>query len=224
MPVPAVQDMRLISRTHPGNIRRYDASNLASLHHMRLNFSRLKVDPYVPEGFRRKHLVRYRVASKDPVTLEELPQEPLFQKKAYNPTHGDIHREYPTFQPTEDTLNVVNEFVKRSRAKSGSRILVQAQRITCREGQEGLPSVEDWHQDDVEEVGIFVVTRKNIVGGESQFKDLDGHVVLADTVREGQFVIFEDASVQHRVTPIHVADTGFRGYRDVLLLSHGGCS
>lgn len=209
-----------------GNIR------IAKLHHVHLpmvrkNFETLQVDPYVKEGFRRKHIMRYLVVSRDPVIkLEPLPQEPLFQRKLYNPVHGDIPRVYPGFVPTSETFRVIQTFIHESSIEEGQRILVQAQRITCSLTHEGLPSVENWHQDDVNEIGIFCVTRYGILGGCNEFQDLEGRELATLTLQDGDFVMFKDAEVKHRVTPINpdVAKGNVYGYLDVLLLSHGGCT
>lgn len=217
-----------ISRIHPGNIRRYDIGSRLTLPMVRQNFEALEVDPYVKEGFRRKHLIRFIVEKKDTssVQLLPIPQEPLFQRKQYNPVHGELHREYPIFHPTLDTMRVIACFVQNSSVCVGQRILVQAQRITCTPGTIGLPSVEDWHQDDVNEIGIMCVTRYNLKGGENQFKEVrNDHIILKRTLEEGEMLIFEDANIKHRVTPIHIADNSLEcGFRDVLLMSHGGCT
>jgi len=203
-----------------------------SLPNIRKNFENLSVDPYVREGFRRKHIRRYRVLSKehDLVLLQPLPNEPLFQRKLFNPVHGDIQRNYPIFKPTWDTMKVIHAFVRESDVVEGQRILVQAQRIVCTPNMIGLPSVEDWHQDDVTEIGIFCVTRKNVLGGMNQFQELSSDKIASSFVlQEGELALFKDAFVRHRVTPIAYDPIDDKscdghGYRDVLLLSHGGCT
>ena len=213
----------LVSRIEPGNLRRYNMTNHLNIVNVRENFLNLVKDPYIKDGYRRKHLVRYMVTSKNPIGLKYLKQEPLFQRKQFNPVHGDMQRYYPRFSPTSHTLEAIKAFVKLSSVQEGQRILVQVQRITCEDGKAGLPSVEDWHQDDVSEIGIMCVSRHNIIGGENQFRDLNGYTVLNRILDEGELVIFEDAQVKHRVTPITVAHpTEGGGYRDVLLMSYGG--
>lgn len=214
----------IVSRIEPGNIRRYNMNKHLDIANVRENFINLVKDPYVREGFRRKHIVRYDVMLKSPMRLKLLPHEPLFQRKLFNPVHGGIPRYYPRFHPTNDTMEAIRTFVKFSSVKEGQRILVQVQRITCEGDKTGLPSVEDWHQDDVTEIGIMCVSRHNIVGGENQFKDLNDVPVLNRVLDEGELIIFDDAVVKHRVTPIKVADPSVEegGYRDVLLMSYGG--
>lgn len=216
----------LFSKIDPGNIRRYDMTRKVALPILRLNFENLSIDPYIEEGFRRKHITRYLVESKLPFQLRMLPQESLFQRKQFNPTHGDLHRFYPRLYPNQDTMRVIEEFVIQTAVKEGERILVQAQRVTCSPDMDGLPSVEDWHQDDVTEIGILCVTRHNIKGGENQFKlsqENTKDIFCKRMLEEGELLIFDDAPVQHRVTPIQIADSSLKiGFRDVLLLSHGG--
>ncbi|PNH04445.1 hypothetical protein TSOC_009402 [Tetrabaena socialis] len=214
--------MQKITELNPGNIRRYIARVSGSV---RRDFDALTPDPYVPAGFRRKHIVRYIVLERsgDLLELGELPMRPLFQDRRHNPVHGDLHRVYPRFTPSAATRALVEGFVRTAGLERGTSVLVQAQRITCSTGQEGLPSVEDWHQDGVDGVGVCCVARENIQGGASQFKDLDGNLILSDVLRPSELLLFDDAHVKHRVTPIRVRSPG-SGHRDVLLFSHGGCS
>lgn len=212
----------LVSRI--GKIRMYDAGPDAPLRRIRDNFAHLTIDPYVREGFRRKHIARLEVVDREPhVRLRMLPNEPLLQSHEFNPVHGGVRRSYPALIPVRETAQVVNAFVRCCDLRPGDVVLAQAQRITCEPGAPGLPSVEDWHQDGVAEIGVFCVARYNIKGGRSQFRDAATHATVLDAILpEGRMVIFDDIPVQHRVTPIDVKDpeTG-TGYRDVLLLSHG---
>ena len=210
-----------------GRLRILRMNDEVHLSSVRSIFQNLQIDPYVKEGFRRKHIMRYRVVSRNPVIrLAPLPQEPLFQRKLYNPVHGDMARVYPGFKPSSDTFRVIQTFVHNSSVQEGQRILVQAQRITCSVEQEGLPSVENWHQDDVDEIGIFCVSRVGVVGGMNQFQDLNGRLLTSLVLEEGELAMFNDADVKHRVTPIRVdIERGHLvGFRDVLLMSHGGCT
>lgn len=214
----------------PGNIRFMKLSpyKLHDLGIIQKDFRKLQNDPYVKEGYRKKHIIRYEVCSKDPIILRPLPQTPLFQRKKFNPVHGDISRSYPMYQPCQPTMNVISEFIRNTAVKEGARLLVQAQRVTCQLGSPGLPTVEDWHQDDVTEQGVFCVNRHMIKGGVNEFQnvlDLPNSSFLKRALHPGEMVIFEDASIKHRVTPIHCVEecTPEGGYRDVILLSHGGC-
>ena len=117
-------------------------------------------------------------------------------------------------------MKVIKEFVDKSNAKVGDEILVQAQRITCSKKVVGLPSVENWHRDGVKAIGLFSVSRGNIKGGVSEFRDNSKNVFFSKVLEPGKLAIFEDDLMEHRVTPIIPEETVEEGYRDVMLLAH----
>ena len=114
---------------------------MISLTKLKVDFSSLERDPYVPAGFRRKHIARYRFAGGD--RFAKLPNEPLFQPRHINPTHGDVTRHYPEYLPAhpDEVLKLLRIFADTSGAPEGSVILLQAQRITCSRATVGEPSV-----------------------------------------------------------------------------------
>ena len=181
------------------------------------DFLGLKKDPYVKEGYRWKHIVRFQL-TKD--GLVKAPHGPLFQSSMFNPTHGNLTREYPEYKPNKEAMKVIKEFVEKSNAKVGDEILVQAQRITCSKTLVGLPSVENWHRDGVKAIGLFSVSRGNIKGGISEFRDNKKNVFFSKILKPGKLAIFEDDEMEHRVTPITVEESEGEGYRDVMLLAH----
>lgn len=201
--------------------RLYNVKHDIHFHQLQSEFSSLTVDPYVKNGFRRKHIVRYVKHKKEFV---HVPNKPLFQSKQYNPTHGDIQRIYPEFTPTNQCVlpDLLNLFADVAQVPNGSTILIQAQRITCSPYDPGFPSVEDWHQDNVTKVGVICVDRQNIEGGINQFRPTKHHPedVCSIMLKPGYMVVFDDDQVQHRVTPITSQDKRGNGYRDVVLLSY----
>eukprot|EP00835_Amoeboradix_gromovi_P003941 NODE_281_length_11904_cov_0.253452.p4 type:complete len:204 gc:universal NODE_281_length_11904_cov_0.253452:10980-10369(-) len=180
------------------------------------DFLKLKQDPYIKEGYRWKHIVRFRLTNDG---LVKAPHGPLFQSSKFNPTHGNLTREYPEYSPNKEAMKVIKEFVQSSGAKVGDEILVQAQRVTCSKDLVGLPSVEDWHRDGVKAIGLFSVSRGNIKGGVSEFRDKSKKVFFSQVLEPGKLAIFADEEMEHRVTPITVEKPG-EGYRDVMLLAH----
>lgn len=208
-----------------GNLRIYDVKRFVSLRRVQQEFRNLTQDKYVEEGYRRKHIVRYTFHS--PLKFVKKPQQPLYQSQFINPTHGDIEREYPEFQPRYmgDFYRILHMFKHFANLTDGEHILVQAQRITCSPGAEGLPSVEGWHRDGVDGIGILCVSRSNIIGGVNEFRsNKSPRVTMSYILQPGQFAIFDDESVMHRVSPIDCADGENPGYRDVMLFGFPDCS
>lgn len=216
---------RILSLPFLGNLKLYDVSGRIDMERMKKDYKNLTVDPYVKEGFRRKHIVRYR--TKGSSSFERLPHKPLYQSAGVNPTHGDIYREYPEYIPSDEVSfhRVLETFQELAQVPDGENMLIQAQRITCEPDREGLPSVEGWHRDGVTKIAILCVDRYNVNGGFSQFRPNDDMVnVILMCLSSGQMVIFDDESVQHRVTPIRCRSETKGGYRDVMLFAYPDCS
>jgi len=203
-----------------GNLKVYDLRSYVNVHNLKPDFNALKTDRYISEGYRKKHIVRLKYENKKYI---KLPLQPLVQSSRVNPTHGDVHREYPEIVPThEETYRrILNVFVKLGRVPEGGTILMQTQRVTCSDILTGQPSVEGWHRDGVESIGILCVDRHNIKGGFNEFMNSQQNV-LQKELMPGCLAVFDDRCVKHRVTPITPLDTTFdyTGYRDVLLLAY----
>lgn len=196
-----------------------DVRKLINIPSLKKDFENLGTDKYVKEGYRKKHIVRYKHTA-DGFVKEQ--HRPLFQSGYVNPTHGDIHREYPEYV-SEHTNTLLTVFTNMAKVPIDNIILLQAQRIICTKDLIGLPSVENWHRDGVEKVGIICVDRCNIEGGVNQFRSMqDPTDILSETLFPGFMVVFDDHKLYHRVTPIKPKDQTQIGYRDVLLMSYGG--
>jgi len=217
--------MSLISyHSNYGNLKMYDTRSVINVHNLKPDFNRLKTDPYVSEGFRKKHLIRLQYENNKFI---KLPHAPLFQGSEINPTHGNIHREYPELKPShiETYRRILTMFVKAGRVPDGGTLLLQAQRIICSHDLIGQPSVEGWHRDGVEKIGILCVDRYNIKGGVNEFMNSQDKI-LQKELSPGFLAIFDDRCVKHRVTPIEPLDISFdfHGYRDVILLAYPASS
>lgn len=183
------------------------------------DFNKLTLDPYVKQGFRRKHIMRVKYTSQGFV---KQPSRPLYQSKQHNPIHGDIQRTYPDYKPHDlATLSrVIEDFITYTHTSYESELLIQAQRITCSSELIGLPSVENWHKDGVKHIGILVVARENIIGGLNEFRPCEQPFnITTKEISPGYMAVFEDAYIHHRVTPIEPREFNTEGYRDVLLIS-----
>jgi hypothetical protein len=214
--------MALLSRFPKlGQLSVYDTRKELNFKTLVSDFDKLVVDPYVKEGYRKKHILRAKYTKNG---LEKVPLRPLFQSKDTNPTHGNIIRIYPeVVSDSPDTIdNILHLFIKLTNMPLNETILFQEQRVQCDNMLTGLPSVENWHKDSVSKVGIICVSRENIVGGINQFRvNNDQANVLSKVLLPGFMAVFEDDQIQHRVTPIRPLDKSKQGYRDVILLAYG---
>jgi len=211
----------------------YDVRSVINMPYLRKEFYGLNRDPYVATGFRHKHIIRYK---REKIGFKKLPIAPLYQSSKVNPTHGDVHREYPEIQPLYPQVmyQVLRTFSKYAKVPMGETVLMQYQRIVCDPEMPGLPAVEGWHRDDVSKVAVICVDRHNVDGGVTHIKnDLaamkredphDDPATLSFELLPGYMVLFDDTRVKHYVTPIKSADEKSMGWRDVVLLSYGGSS
>jgi len=195
-----------------------------SLAKVKPDFDKLQKDRYVSAGFRYKNIARFKYENNDFIRQ---PLAPLYQPLNINPTHGNIARLYPEYFPQypEEIEKLLSHFVVEAKAPDKTVILLQAQRIVCSSFQVGEPSVEGWHRDGVNKVGIMCVDRQNINGGINLFKKIDGEKKrqFKMILDPGYLIVFDDQRFLHRVTTITPQDTDQLGWRDVFLLSFPEC-
>jgi hypothetical protein len=212
-----------------GKLHLYNLAPLLNVSKLRPAFERLEADPYVPEGFRRKHIAWYE-ASRTPaasIDFKYLPDKDAMQTRDTAPKshqHQSSHSQavYPPLPPQTDAHTVhrlLRIFAHAADLPEGKQdVLLQLQRVTTAPAMPGRPSVDRWHQDGVRKVGVFCAARENVVGGLNQFRD-SSCSVLQRELSPGYLAVFSDADVFHRVTEIHSADGANEGWRDVILMS-----
>lgn len=185
-------------------------------------FDHCPVDPYVPEGYRYKTISWHEGAFN---RFNPLPHTTLIQSKIYNPVHGDLVRTYPpnaqNLLSREDFRALLTKFSTECQLSKEDIILVQLQRIDCDFNNKGLPAVEGFHRDGIDWLGIFVVSRTNIVGGETQIKNEFDEIIFQKTIPAGELLLIDDRRVLHYTTPIEPEPQHKQqyGYRDVVLLT-----
>lgn len=219
--------MSLVTFHAQHGLKLYDVRSVINTSMYKPDFNRLTVDPYVKEGYRRKHLVRYKYHGSDSgiKTYSELPHAPLFQSSSINPTHGGLQRHYPKLTSYDPRLvkNMLDLFVSAAKVPEQESILLQYQRVTTSTFIKGQPSVEGYHRDGVERIGIICMDRENIIGGVNEFRlNTDHSNVVRMELSRGYMVIIDDNIVQHRVTEIEPVHEYVEAYRDVILIAYPG--
>lgn len=181
---------------------------------IRRDFVDLRQDPYVEAGFRRKEVARFVVGRDGEMRRSQ--HGPVLQSLMYNPVHGGVVRRYHEYEPGPEARRVIREFARLAEVPDGAEVLVQAQRISA----PGLPAIEGWHRDGAEVLGIYVVARDNVVGGETQVRRLGADLpFFAGVVPPGYLVMFDDRRVEHYVTPVEAREPDHDAHRDVLILT-----
>lgn len=102
------------------------------------------------------------------------------------------------------------------------RIGVHQIRVFCDPTQdipEAFPNPGGVHQDGMDFVGIFVVERYNVAGGET-FLSLNRNTapLFSDILDSGDLLIFDDKQCWHSTAQIFPIERGF-AYRDVFVLT-----
>lgn len=182
-------------------------------------FDGVPLDPYVPEGFRRKSLFRARLMRGEVVMSDHAP---LYQPSEFNPVHGGIYRHYQAMDEQLAALlhPVVSMFAACAGLTARDEVLVQAQRITSTDGQTGFPVVEGWHQDNIKVLGLLLINRVNVSGGISLLSpDKGKNLSFAQTLAPGDFLLINDTEVWHNTTPIEQLRRDLPGYRDIVIIT-----
>jgi hypothetical protein len=182
-------------------------------------FHGVPVDPYVPEGFRRKSLFRAVLQGRKMIVTDHAP---LYQPVEFNPVHGGIYRHYQAMDARLAALlaPMAHIFGACAGLDETDEILVQAQRITAEQGKTGLPVVEGWHQDDIQVLGILLVNRSNVSGGVSLLsRDRGKSVCFEQQLKPGDFLLINDTVMWHNTTPIKQMNFDLSGFRDIVIIT-----
>jgi len=182
-------------------------------------FHGVPLDPYVPEGFRRKSLFRARLHGHKMQVTEHAP---LYQPVEFNPIHGGIYRHYPAMDERLATLlaPLARLFGACAGLTEQDEILVQAQRITAEQGKTGMPVVEGWHQDDIQVLGLLLINRSNVSGGVSLLsRDRGQTLAFEQQLRPGDLLLINDTVMWHNTTPIRQINPELPGFRDIVIIT-----
>ena len=198
-----------------GDLRIYDMRSTINLSRVRPEFFKLEADPYLKDGYRHKRILWMKHEKQENFSIQK--KNVLYQSKMHNPTHGGIQRIYPTIDTWRHDPKIIQRimavFANTVSVPVGAELLMQFQRITT----PGKPSVENWHRDGVNKLGVLCVARENVVGGMSEFKN-DTSFFRCE-LPPGYLLVCNDSEVLHRVTDIESKHEDYPGYRDVILLA-----
>jgi hypothetical protein len=205
--------------------------SLGELNQMKPSWEAMPVDQYLKDGgrYRKRRHSSFKFEG-DALTL--VPHRAHWQPLTYNALHGGMTRWFepmPTgivelaawqklltaFAKTANQLNVGDH--------NGARAAVQCIeahqfRIEAVDGGIGRPTPEGAHRDGVDLVGVFMVDRQNIKGGETRVFDAVGSSGERFTLQESwSLLLLDDAKVVHETTPIQPLTA--LGFRDTLVLT-----
>jgi hypothetical protein len=185
----------------------------------------MPLDAHLKDGgsYRRRRHSCFEFRNK---VLTQTPHRAHWQSLDYNALHGGMHRMFEPISPDMVELPVWTQLLTAfARSCSQWRHKPQAQwcieahpfRIDCSQGI-GRPTPEGAHRDGVDFVAVFLLQRKNIIGGETRVFDAHGPQGERFTLQQPWSVLLlDDARVIHESTPIQ--PLGQTGHRDTLVLT-----
>jgi hypothetical protein len=196
-------------------------------------WSNLKVDNYLRNGgrFRERRYGRYRYVPRLD-TIHLLTHRPYFQSETANSYAGGIERivepltESSVHNPLMNALIRFN-FAQFPVAADDPRrddpweVACHQFRIIATPDEIGEPTPEGIHRDEIDYGAIHLISRTNVVGGNSLVYD-NGKNLIADFVLESPWdtLFWADQQVLHSVTPIAPANPAERAVRDILILGY----
>jgi hypothetical protein len=186
----------------------------------------LPPDRYLRDGGRYRRR-RHGCFVVDGVQVQPQPHRPHWQPVEYNALHGGIER---LFEPLPDALVtdplwarlLLVGAARASALKGVQPWYVEAHlfRIDTTDGI-GRPTPEGAHRDGVDLVGVTLVAREGIKGGETRVFAAEGREGLRFTLTEPFATLWlDDARVIHESTPIQPLEPGHTGHRDTLVLTY----
>ncbi len=187
------------------------------------SFDRLPTDVYLRSGTRSRRFSWFAGTPQSPV---KLPHKLFYQTAKYE-GRPDIHREFdeidasvynhPSFQ------NILGCFVRVTDVNmANTPIEVHQIRIRAGGGFDGNASPEGVHRDGCHYLGVFVVDRDGVEGGETSvhLNKTDGPI-YSEILPPGHFLFIDDEKVMHHALPM-TAKTGKKVvYWDIFVLTAG---
>jgi hypothetical protein len=220
--VPAIQShgFAIAAASSVAELANVSVSDLLDLG---VHWQDLPRDPYLKDGGRyrfRRH-ASYTVSGSE---LKMAPHRAHWQSLDYNALHGGIERWFePITQALANDLRwqavIKNIAGLLSTLKPVTTWFVEAHqfRIDTSDGI-GRPTPEGAHRDGVDFVGVFLIDRHKIKGGETRIFEVNTSAGLRFTLTEPwSALLMNDERMIHETTPIQ--PTKPHGYRDTLVLT-----
>ena len=197
--------------------------DLSDLQNLTQYWEGLPRDPYLKDGgrYRARRHASYEIKNN---ALTLVPHRAHWQSVNYNALHGGIER---WFEPIQ--VNLQNDPAWQavllglgntlSSLKPVTTWFVEAHqfRIDTTDGI-GRPTPEGAHRDGVDFVGVFLLNRDGIKGGETRIFEANGSAGLRFTLTQPwSLLLMNDERMIHESTPIQ--PLGNYGYRDTLVLT-----
>jgi hypothetical protein len=171
---------------------------------------------------------RYGTFAFDRLTekLEPLPAAPFFQSTKLNSYAGGIHRKFAPLAEGTSENSVLRATLYAGLAafvapddERGWEIGVHQIRVIGRSDQPGSPTPEGVHKDGFDFVGMHIVNRRNVTGGETILRvdKQESRILLVEPL---EAVFIDDRRCLHGATPISPTDPAEQAVRDTLIVTY----
>lgn len=223
--LPAVLRARGYAIVSPAGVRQLTGCGPGELDALLPGWEHLALDTYLRDGgkYRRRRHSCFVVQQDGGVV--QAPHRAHWQPLEYNALHGGLRRWFEPMVASAEELPTWNRIFRGlgglfSQLRGVRPWYVEAHQFRIETtGGIGRPTPEGAHRDGVDFVGVFLLARQDIKGGETRVFDAHGPAGERFTLREPwSLLLLDDERVVHETTPIQ--PTGPAGHRDTLVLTY----
>ncbi|NTS76600.1 2OG-Fe dioxygenase family protein [Catenovulum sp. SM1970] len=191
-----------------------------NIHFLAESFDHLPPNPYLDGGFRLRRYSHFRYTNGH---LSRLPTKTFVQSSEINRFQGDVERQYEEIEDNIVQSIAFNEMFDKFKAMAHvddeADIEVHQIRIIASPGKPTPVAPEGVHQDGFDRIGIFVIDREHISGGELQiYENRDSAPIMQYAFDHGEFVVLNDRRFYHGAAEITATEEG-DAHMDVFVLT-----
>ena len=190
-----------------------------SVNHLTPSFDNLPQNPYADGEFRLRRYSRFTV---EQGKLNRLPTQAFVQDEHINHFQGNVVRSYEEIDDNivvdPAFIELFEHFQKMANVGDNTSIEVHQLRIFA-DHKSAEVAPEGVHQDGFDRIGIYVMQRHNIEGGNINVHlDKSGPALISHNFDQGEFVVLNDRKFFHSAQSIKPID-GNLGYMDIFVLT-----
>ncbi|RBP85602.1 hypothetical protein EBI01_02740 [Marinomonas rhizomae] len=190
-----------------------------SVNHLAPSFDCLPPNPYADGKFRLRRYSRFTV---EQGKLHRLDSQAFVQDESINHFQGNVVRSYEEIDnriiADPAFTELFEHFQRMSNVADNTPIEVHQLRIFA-DHKSAEVAPEGVHQDGFDRIGIYVMKRHNIEGGNINVHlDKNSPALISHDFDKGEFVVLNDRKFFHSAQPITPID-GDQGYMDIFVLT-----
>jgi hypothetical protein len=197
-----------------GQLSQMSAQNLA------VSFANLPKSDYLDGAFRLRRFSHFTFSGN---RLTMLPTKAFSQSDDVNGFQGNVAREYQDIEEqvvdSEAFTQMFESFKEMTQVQDSKPIEVHQMRILGNKGNLTEAAPEGVHQDGFDYLGVFVIDRKNIEGGEiCVHQTKEQPPIFKHAFDKGEFVVLNDKRFWHSAASLKAVNDDL-AYMDVFVLT-----